>query len=77
MFAVLFSYYGLDWASSIIGLLGLYLVSEKRRLGFLFTAASVILAAVVAVMAAQYGFLIANSATLLLAIRGYLKWKDT
>ena len=70
------TYYGLDWLSSVLGLLGLYLVTEKRSVGFVLTALSVILAAAVAVMAEQYGFLLANTATLVLAVRGYYKWRE-
>jgi nicotinamide riboside transporter PnuC len=68
------AYYGLDWLSSFLGLFGLYLVSEKRAIGFVFTALSVVLAAAVALMAAQYGFLVANTVTFVLAVRGYVKW---
>ena len=71
------TYYGLDWLSSILGLIGLYLVTEKQRLGFLFTATAVVLAAIVAVMAGQYGFLVANSVTMFLALRGFVKWGTT
>ena len=69
-----FTYYGPDWLSSVVGLVGLYLVTEKKRVGFLLTIFSVCLAGVVAVMAGQYGFLVANTATFILAARGYIKW---
>ena len=68
------TYYGLDWISSVLGLIGLYFVTEHNRWGFVLTAVSVLLATVVAVMAGQYGFLLANVVTLVLAVRGYRKW---
>ena len=68
-------YYGLDWVASLTGLLGLYLITEKKPVGFLITAGSVIVAAGVSVWADQYGFLISNSVTFVLALRGYLRWK--
>ncbi len=75
MFEIFVTYYGLDWASSLVGLYGLYLVTERNRFGFLLTSLSVVLAAVVAVMAGQYGFLLANVVTFILALRGFLKWE--
>ena len=69
------AYYGLDWASAIVGLIGLYFVTEENLFGFVLTALSVSLAAVVAIMAGQYGFLLANAATFVLAVRGYYKWR--
>ena len=72
---IFFQYYGLDWLSAIAGILGLYLVSEKKRIGFLVTAIAVLLAVIVALMAGQYGFLVANTVTLILSIRGFYRWK--
>lgn len=69
------AYYGLDWLSAAVGLIGLYFVTEQKALGFLLTALSVLLAATVAVMAGQYGFLVANAATLIIVTRGFLKWR--
>ncbi len=68
------TYYGLDWFSAITGLVGLYLVTEKNRIGFVLTAFSVVLAATVAIMAGQYGFLLANAITLVLTLRGFYRW---
>jgi len=69
------AYYGLDWLASLSGLLGLYLVTEKKPVGFLITAASVVVAAGVSLWADQYGFLISNLVTFFLALRGYVRWK--
>jgi nicotinamide riboside transporter PnuC len=71
------TYYGLDWLSSILGLVGLYLVSEKKAVGFLATASAVVIAAVVALMAGQFGFLLANTVTFALALRGYYRWRQS
>lgn len=71
----LHTYWGLDWASFLIGTLGLYLLGEQRPVGFVCTAFSLIAAASVAVIAGQYGFLVANIVQGALAIRGYYKWR--
>ena len=70
------AYYGLDWLASIVGLLGLYLITEKKPVGFLLTATSVIVASGVSVAADQYGFLISNLVTFFLAVRGYAQWSN-
>jgi nicotinamide riboside transporter PnuC len=61
--------------SALLGLCGLYLVSEKKPIGFLVTASSVLFAVWVAIMAGQYGFLVANAVTFALSVRGYYRWK--
>ena len=68
-------YYGLDYVSFILGVSGTILLTKKNEFGFLFTASSVVLASIVAVIAQQYGFLIANSVSFVLLIRGFLVWK--
>lgn len=69
-----FQYYGLDWLSVILGLMGTYLLGEHRKEGFLLIVMSVSCAASVAVMAETYAFLIANIAAIFLNIRGYIRW---
>ncbi len=69
-------YYGLDWLSVAFGLYGLHLITEHRRIGFIFTILSVTVASVIAVVAHQYGFIVANVITAYISIRGYRKWKD-
>lgn len=71
----LFSYYGLDWLSSVIGLIGLHLVTEQRPVGFVLSAVAVLLAGSVAIMAGQYGFLLANLASFTISVRGFYKWR--
>jgi hypothetical protein len=75
-YSALFStYYGLDWISFLLGVAGMILLTNKRPSGFLFSALSVLFAAVVAVMARQYGFLAANAVSVVIATRGFLKWQ--
>jgi len=68
------TYYGLDWISMGLGFLGLYLVTEKKRIGFLFSIGGFLAAIIVALIAQQYGFIVANTITTMIAIRGLLLW---
>jgi hypothetical protein len=68
------TYYGLDWASMMLGFVGLYLITEKRRIGFVFAFFGFVAAVATALIAHQYGFIAANLISLGLMIRGYLKW---
>ena len=69
------AYYGLDWLAATLMLLGLWMVANKRRSGFLVTVVGSLVGAVVAFMAVQYGFLLSNLAMVFVALRGYVMWK--
>lgn len=69
------TYYGLDWLTIILGIVGYLLITEKKAIGFLFNASSVTLAASVALIASQWGFLIANMIQFVVAIRAFKKWR--
>jgi len=70
------TYYGLDWLSMLLGFYGTWLVTEQNRTGFLFLIVSVILAAITAIIASQFGFIVANIINACIAMRGFFKWKS-
>lgn len=70
------TYYGLDWVSMVLGFFGLYLLTERKRLGFLFSFGGFGAALVTAFIAGQYGFMVANAISIGLSVRGLLKWKE-
>lgn len=70
-----FTYYGLDWISFLFGVAGLILLTRKLPSGFFFSALSTLFAAVVAVMAHQWGFLAANAVSFIVAARGFFLWR--
>lgn len=57
----------------IIGFIGMYFLSEGNTYGFLIIFVSVLLAFIVAIMANQYGFIIANLVNMAFALRGFFK----
>jgi len=68
-------YYGLDWVAATLMLVGLWMVANKKRSGFMVTVVASIVGAVVSAMALQYGFLLSNIAMVFVALRGYILWK--
>jgi uncharacterized membrane protein YeaQ/YmgE (transglycosylase-associated protein family) len=69
------TYYGLDWVAATLMLVGLWMVANKKRSGFMVTVVASIVGAVVSAMALQYGFLLSNIAMVFVALRGYILWK--
>lgn len=68
-------YYGLDWIAFLTGITGMYLLSEKNKLGFIFQSISVFCSLVVASIALQYGFIVSNTVTFIIVIYGYFNWE--
>ena len=59
----------------LIGFYGTWLITEQNRFGFLLIIISVILAGITAVIANQFGFVLANIINASIALRGFFKWK--
>jgi hypothetical protein len=69
-------YYGLDWLSFFFGVGGMYLISEKNKVGFLLQAVSVICAIGCSVIAGQFGFIVSNAVMFCVVSYGYWNWDD-
>ena len=67
--ASLQTYYGLDWLSFLFGLVGMWMLTKKQTFGFFFMAVSIVMAGIVAGIAAQYGFIIANTFQFIIALK--------
>jgi nicotinamide riboside transporter PnuC len=68
-------YYGLDWISLVFGLFGMWLLSRKNKLGFVFQGISIFCAGIIAYIAGQYGFVVSSFITMGIMIYGFLNWK--
>lgn len=73
-FEVLFNYYGFDWLAMLFGFYGMWLLGKKRKVSFIFTGVGMMLALSVAIMADQYGFVVANLVMIGLSARNYILW---
>jgi hypothetical protein len=68
------TYYGLDWISMGLGFYGAWIVGNRNAFGFVLTALSVMAAMATAVIADQYGFIVANLITFVICLRNWRLW---
>lgn len=67
-------YYGLDWASFLLGVYGMYSLSEKKKVGFIFQVLASICAIVCSYWAGQFGFIMSNAVMMGVAGYGFWNW---
>lgn len=70
------TYYGLDWIGMLAGFFGMYLLTSKRRMGFMISIIGFSAGLIVSYMAHQYAFVIANIINIYFASLGYSRWGD-
>lgn len=70
-FAILMGYYGLDWLALAFGLSGSYLISSQNRFGFLLAGVGCLCGFGVALLSAQFGFVVYNVLLLAIMLRGF------
>ena len=77
---ILGEYYGIDWATLVLGVSASYLISNAGKLyiGLTIGTIACIGGLSVAVMSGQHGFVVYNTILMSLNLRGlYLGWKKT
>ncbi|MFH1089760.1 MAG: hypothetical protein V1716_05055 [Candidatus Uhrbacteria bacterium] len=68
-------YYGFDWLALMIGVVGIWKLGSKKRSGFLFYIAAAASGFIFAVLANSVAYMVVNIITIVLQLRGYLKWR--
>ena len=68
-------YYGIDWLAFVSGLIGMYLISEKNRWGFLLNFIACCSGFYVAAVSYQFGFVFYNFVLVFLMMRGFKNWE--
>lgn len=68
------TYYGMDWATMILGMSGSYLISSQNPVGFLLSALACVFGFCVAVISSQFGFIAYNLILATIMLRGYRLW---
>src|SRR5262245_24027217 len=61
-------YYGLDWIGTVLGLLSIYYLGRKRKIGFIFRIVAAIFWVAFGVVAGTTAGILANVAVILLSI---------
>lgn len=70
-------YYGVDIIAMCFTFVGLYLIGNKKRFGFVIAAIGNSLWITLGTFIQSYGIIIANAVIIALYTRGFLKWKKT
>ena len=68
-------YYGLDWGDAVFSMLGIYFLSRKNRIGFVFNAVGAVSGLVLFTWLNSYPFMGLNVILIYLNLVGYARWK--
>jgi hypothetical protein len=71
---LLFQYYGVDWIVMLTVFLGVFLLGEKNREGFLLGMTSAFFGVIFSIQIKSVANGIASLALFFLYLRGYLQW---
>lgn len=70
----LLQFYGIDWAATICGLLGVYLLGNRNKLGFVLFMFASLSWVTFGVLTGSIAVIIGSSIFLMMHLRGFLKW---
>ena len=68
------NYYGLDWAGTALGLLSIYYLGRKRKIGFVLRIAASVFWVVFGILAGTVAGIVANVTVILLSLSGLKQW---
>jgi nicotinamide riboside transporter PnuC len=68
-------YYGLDWIGTALGLISIYYLGRKRKIGFVFRIVASIFWVAFGIVAGTTAGVIANVAVILLSVSGLKQWR--
>ncbi|BDD03961.1 hypothetical protein [Aureibacter tunicatorum] len=73
----IFEYYLIDWIGISLALLAVYLLGNKKKLGFIvFAISNIVWMYLGFVMMNSIGTAVGNSIFLIINIRGYINWQN-
>lgn len=70
-----FQYYGIDWSVTLTVFLGIFLLSEKKRSGFLVGMLSAVLSLVFSVQIRSVAAGMTALVVFFLYLRGFVRWR--
>jgi hypothetical protein len=71
----LFNYYGVDWIGTGLMIVGVYLLSEKNKKGFMLSAISNIFWIGFGCMSSSIATILLNAGLMLINIKGFRNWE--
>jgi hypothetical protein len=69
-----FQFYGIDWLATACGLLGVYLLGNKNKLGFVLFMVASLSWVTFGVLTGSIAVVIGSSIFLMMHLRGFLRW---
>jgi nicotinamide riboside transporter PnuC len=68
-------YYGLDWIGTILGLMSIYYLGRKKKIGFVFRIAASAFWLIFGDIAGTIAGIVANVVVILLSLSGLKQWR--
>jgi Nicotinamide mononucleotide transporter len=68
-------YYGIDWLATASGLLGVYLLGNKNKIGFLLFMVASVSWITFGIMTGSIAVMIGSSIFFVMHFRGFLRWR--
>lgn len=76
-FSLLGKYYGVDWILMLTVFVGIFLLGEKKKLGFIVGMLSAVFGLIFSIQIASVANGVSSFVLLALYMRGYLRWTRT
>lgn len=73
---LLFQHHGIDWLATVLTIIGLYLLGNKLRSGFLVMIVANLAWGTLAVLISSLAMIVANVVVAFMNFRGYTKWAN-
>ncbi len=74
MLEILKTFYSLDWVASLLTLLGMIYIGNKKRIGFIIAIVSNIIWIIFAIKMHSDGMVFLNIILAVIYIRSYIQW---
>ncbi len=70
----LLQFYGIDWVATMCGLLGVYMLGNRNKIGFIVFMLASMSWVIFGIMTGSVAVIIGSSIFFLMHLRGFLKW---
>lgn len=67
-------FYGIDWLATVCGLLGVYLLGNKNKIGFIVFMMASMSWIIFGLITGSIAVIVGSSIFLMMHLRGFIKW---